>query len=149
MDDTQLLVHHPAKHLGEPVRNRRENPEGAAAEEDKLGRDLEHLEFAESRVKYLRSLREAFAFGTTEREALIFISTGRLPESELTGISRSKSPKPIEASLITSPLQITFSDWPRKRGVNSGKLPWIRMAPFPGGSMYFTSTLAHPSEYQP
>ena len=45
------------------------------AEEDSLGNDLEHLDFAESRaargrerVKRVRGLREAFAFGTTERE---------------------------------------------------------------------------------
>ena len=44
-------------------------------EEDKLGRDLEHLEFAESRsangrerLNHLRKVREAFAFGTRERE---------------------------------------------------------------------------------
>ncbi|SRR5579862_101944 len=45
------------------------------AEEDKLSHDLEHLEFAESRaangrdrVSRLKTLRESFAFGTTERE---------------------------------------------------------------------------------
>ncbi len=44
------------------------------AEEDKLGRDLEHLQFAEDRVarsrdrvNYLRKLRDAFADGSTER----------------------------------------------------------------------------------
>ena len=45
------------------------------AEEDKLAHDLEHLEFAEhrtaegrARVGHLRKLRDAFAFGTTDRE---------------------------------------------------------------------------------
>ncbi len=45
------------------------------AEEDKLGRDLEHLEFAESRaargrdrLNHLKSQREYFAFGARERE---------------------------------------------------------------------------------
>ncbi|MBR0686770.1 hypothetical protein JQ612_31555 [Bradyrhizobium manausense] len=44
-------------------------------EEDKLGHDLEQLEFAEThaangrqKVDHVRRLRDAFAFGTTERE---------------------------------------------------------------------------------
>ncbi len=44
------------------------------AEEDKLGHDLEHLQFAEirtargrDRVNYLRNLRDAFADGSDER----------------------------------------------------------------------------------
>lgn len=44
------------------------------AEEDKLGRDLEHLQFAEDRaargrdrLNYLRGLRAAFADGSTEQ----------------------------------------------------------------------------------
>ncbi|MGC0326238.1 hypothetical protein ABIG06_006867 [Bradyrhizobium sp. USDA 326] len=44
-------------------------------EEDKLSHDLEHLEFAEhraangrARVNHVRSLREGFSFGTSERE---------------------------------------------------------------------------------
>jgi hypothetical protein len=44
-------------------------------EEDKLSHDLEHLEFAErraadgrARVNHIRSLREGFSFGTSERE---------------------------------------------------------------------------------
>jgi Spy/CpxP family protein refolding chaperone len=44
------------------------------AEEDKLGRDLEHLEFAEARaaksrdrLNYFRKLREAFAEGSPDR----------------------------------------------------------------------------------
>ena len=44
-------------------------------EEDKLGRDIEHLEFVEKRtadgrerVNRVRNSREAFAFGTPERE---------------------------------------------------------------------------------
>ncbi len=45
------------------------------AEEDKLSHDLEHLEYAErkaasgrERVNHARKMREAFAFGTRERE---------------------------------------------------------------------------------
>ena len=45
------------------------------AELDKLGHDLEHLEFAErrtatgrERVNQVKALRETFAFGTEERE---------------------------------------------------------------------------------
>ena len=45
------------------------------AEEDKLAHDLEHLEFVErhtangrERVNHLRKLRDAFAFGTADRE---------------------------------------------------------------------------------
>lgn len=44
-------------------------------EEDKLGRDLEHLDFAEiraaagrDRVIHVRNLRDALVFGTPERE---------------------------------------------------------------------------------